>query len=280
MYLSKFEILISPNNFQEMLSTESRAWNCLQALKSRLAGRLVKFTRKRTSDSRPDRLQNNASFLEVDLRYIFAAMPVVVDFSENHYNDMDQMAGDLLASLDDMVNEDRIKPLQPLPDCHHEKTIFGDRYRRLGYIISFLDTSAEQCNLMTGSGPLLFTLSHGQAGRIAMDRIAKWKAFLECLAIDAGKLQSSQALPQLQTELTEKLTNGQSRVHQKRASIVVNTIFKEFQRLTCGECHEIKLKVTDEWQIGSYGTPLDMFISCCPDRDVWQQAKCGSFQYV
>ncbi|KAJ5608344.1 hypothetical protein N7537_004963 [Penicillium hordei] len=259
-----------------MLLTGSLGWIGIQAVKSRLIGRLARFTRNTQPDSRPQKLQNDAAFFEADLRYILTATPVGADFSEHDYADMDQMAQDLLASLNDMVNGDLIGPLGATWIGPHDISLLRVKYPRLTSLIAFLDMSMDEFNLTTGSGSVLFILPQGQAGSLAMERITNLKAFLQRFAANTQKSQGLQIISPPQTELSEKVyTQGQPGVHVKRASIVVNAIFKEFRQLSCGEAHEIKLRVSDEWQTGPFDTILDIFVSCCPDGSIWQQAKCG-----
>ncbi|PGH17687.1 hypothetical protein AJ79_01049 [Helicocarpus griseus UAMH5409] len=275
-----------------MLSTESLGWNGLQALKSRLSGRLSRFTRSKTLSSRPDRSQNDAAFFEADLRYIFTATPVVVDLSEHDYADMDRTTEELLVSLDYMVNDDLVnipetsiprspdntlpEPLSPKP---HDITLLAKNYPRLSSLLASLDASSGQFNLTTGAGSL-FALPLGKARSIAMDRVAQWKTLLERFAGGNKKSQDPQvtSLPQAEFELLVKPTHEQSGGYQKHASVLVNAIFEEFRQRNCVGTHEIKLRVPDERQGGTGKAVLDMFVSSCSDGDVWQQAVCGSFQ--
>ncbi|KAK4867782.1 hypothetical protein LT330_006665 [Penicillium expansum] len=277
-----------------MLPTESLGWNGLQALKSRLSDRLARFTRNRMPDSRPHKLQNDAAFFEADLRHIFTKTPMVFNVSEHDYYDMDQMAQNLLASLNDMVNRDLIESLEgpnsqksKSPEsgqfkrsrtAPHDIMVLGDKYPRLTALFEFLDVSPDQFNLTTGPGSLLFSLPQGEAGNIAMGRVTKWKAFLEQCAVGTQKSQGLQLISLQQEELSAKEpSQDQPDLRQKRASAVVDTIFKEFRHHNCGKVHEIKLRVSDDWQTGPYQTALEMFVSSCPDGNVWQEAKCGSF---
>lgn len=164
-------------------------------------------------------------------------------------------------------------------DLGHDITVLGDKYPRLSALFGFLDTSLDQFNLTTGPGSLLFILPQGLAGSIATDRVAKWKTFLEQSAAGTPKSQVFQPISHQELEFsTKESTENQPELHQKRASVVVDAIFKEFRYHNCGKAHEIKLKVSDEWQTGPCQTALDMFVSSCPDGSVWQEAKCGSFQ--
>lgn len=264
-----------------MLLTKSLGWNGIQILKSRLTGRLAKFVRNTKPDSRPHKLQNDAAFFEIDLRYVLTATPVVVEFSEHDYADMDQLARDLLKSLNDMVNGDLIGPLEEARIGPHDLSLLGDSYPRLTSLVGFLDASTGQFNLTTGLDAFIFKLPEGQAGNIAMERISKLKAFLERFMADTQKSQGFKTISQPQVELPEDFPSLKlPRVHEKRASVVVNTIFNEFRQLSCPETHEIKLRVSDEWQTGPSHITLDMFLSCCFSGNTWQEAKCGTFQYV
>ncbi|ODH20252.1 hypothetical protein ACO22_05932 [Paracoccidioides brasiliensis] len=269
-----------------MLPTQSLGWNGLQALKSRLTGRLLSLPRGAPVGSRPSKWENDAAFLEADLRYIFKTTPVGVDFSEQDYHDMDRIAQDLLASLNDMVNSTLIESVGKTSKSSdtglHDITILGDKYPKLSGLICFLNASSDKCNLTTGSGPLLFMLPQGRAGTIALGRVAEWKAYLERLMASTQKSLGPQPICLSQEEFMTGVAaaQNQSDMYQKRASIVINAIFNEFRQRSCGETHEIKLKVSEEWQTGSDGPALDMFISRCMERGVWQQAKCGSFKIM
>ncbi|KAK2799725.1 hypothetical protein FQN50_008373 [Emmonsiellopsis sp. PD_5] len=279
-----------------MLPTESLGWNGLQALKSRLCGRLSRFARDNSIAGRPDKSQNDAAFFEADLRCIIMTTPAVVDISDDEYYAMDQTAQRLLESLNDMVNGDLVDPLESPVDqglksfesdlpqhilgASYDVTMFGDRYPRLRSLIVFLENSAGQFTLTTRPGPWLFTISQGHAGRIAIDRVAKWKTFLQRFATGREKSWNPQVMPLLPRNetLPKESAQEQPGTHQKWASIVVNAIFKNFQEHNCGRTHEIRLRVSDDWQIYPGQPTLDMFVSCCPDREAWQQAKCGAFQ--
>ncbi|KAK2786761.1 hypothetical protein FQN53_006237 [Emmonsiellopsis sp. PD_33] len=279
-----------------MLPTESLGWNGLQALKSRLCGRLSRFTRDNSIAGRPDKSQNDAVFFEADLRYIIMTTPAVVDISDDEYFAMDQTAQRLLESLNDMVNGDLVdsldtpidqglksferEPARYMHEVSRDVTMFGDRYPRLSSLIVFLENSANRFTLTTSPGPCLFTPPQGHAGRVAIDRVAKWKTFLQRFATGRENSWSPQAIPLLPRKETLPRESAQEQPggHPKWASVVVNAVFKDFQEHNCGRTHEIRLKVSDDWQIHPGQPTLDMFVSCCPDRVAWQQAKCGSFQ--
>lgn len=280
-----------------MLPTESLGWNGLQALKSRLSGRLVRFTRNRVPHSRPYKLQNDAAFFEVDLRHIFTITPTIFDIPEDDYDYMDEVAQKLLVSLNEMVNGDLIERLEGLNSQESKSSenvsskcsrtapydimVLGDTYPRLSALFGFLENSTDQFNLAMGPGSCLFRLSQGQAGTIAMENVTKWRLFLEQIATRKQKSLAFQPISPHGAELlSTESTQNQLDFRQKRASIVVHAMFKEFRQYNCGKTHEIKLRVSDEWQTGSHQAALDMFVSCCPDDSVWQEAKCGSFRYV
>lgn len=275
-----------------MLPTESIGWNVLQALKSRLSGRLARFKRDISYDGRPNKSQNDAAFFETDLRYIFMTTYAISGFAQNEYDGMDQKALDLLASLDSMVNRGLIEPLgQPNnslgssePHSHHETSphdiaIIASNFPRLGALMDFLDTSSEQFNLAQGPGPALFALPQGDAGSLAIQRLSEWKKILERFATDAHNSQHSQfsTLKRGETSANGK-TRTRSTMQQKNAGVVIDAIFRDFSLRNCGEVHEIKLKVPDEWQTDNRQSVLDIFVSSCPSGTHWQETQCGPFQ--
>lgn len=273
------------------LPTSSLGWNGLQALKSRLIGRLARFTKDKADDERPRKFQNDADSFEVDLRYIFNTTPTVIGLSEENYRGLDQKAQNLLTSLNEVVNENLIKPPEDLSESpetiyhehphrlSHDIAMLGEVYPRLSALIRFLDATADKVNLTSGSGSPLFTLPHGEAGSRVMSRVTELKAFLEELSADAYTPSGCQSASQPETHLlTKKSTENQPDVLPKRASVVVDAIFKEFQQLNCGVAHEIRLRLSEDLSASSSQPALDMFISCCPSGDGWQEVRCGPFQ--
>lgn len=274
-----------------MLPTKSIGWNALQALKSRLSGRLARFKRNNAHDVRPDKSQNDAAFFETDLRYIFTAPYTINDFAQDEYYEVDQKALDLLASLDDMVDRGLVEPRgrsnsegpsEP-PDHHetipHDISMISNNFPRLGALIDFLDTSLEQFNLAQGPGSVLFILPQGDAGSLAIRRLSELKKILELSAAGAQNPQSSQfpAFKRCETLVEEKI-HTKSTMRQKNASVIIDAMFKQFRQGNCGEVHEIKLRVPDEWQAGNHQSVLDMFVSSGPSGTLWQETQCGPFQ--
>ncbi|KAJ5613935.1 hypothetical protein N7528_007589 [Penicillium herquei] len=264
-----------------MLSTESLSWRSIQVVKSHLAGRLARFTRSTTPETRPQKRQNDVAFFEADLRFVLTATPMLVDFSEHEFSDMDRMTRDLLTSLNDMVNEDVISPgaLEGTQISPHDMSLLSDKYPRLTSLIAFLDKSTGNFNLTTGTGSFLFILPPGRIGSLAIEQINEFKAFLERLTAKLEKSQDIQMNPQLQKKSSEKVPpHSEHDMHRKRASLMINALFEEFRELGCREMHEVKLRVSHDWQTGNCDNTLDIFLSSCPDPGNWQQAKCGTFQ--
>lgn len=280
------------------LPTESRAWNCLEAVRSRLSSRLAGFTRVRTVDGRrrPQKRDNDAAFFETDLRDVFERSPVVAYLSPVDYTDIDSKATELLKSLDELVNDDFIdmEDEQELEGCEpesnggvpvpHDAAMMGDDYPRLRALIIFLEDAEGMLNLATGPGSPIFVLPPGPVGILALDRVAKWKELLERLVADSRRSNGVQFSFQ-QTQLSAGWTETQPSVLEKRVSVVVGAMFKEFRRLNCangGRTHEIKLKVPGDLYTGPLRSGLDMFVSCCRDKEnemiEWQEAECDTFE--
>ncbi|KAL2824365.1 hypothetical protein BDW59DRAFT_147550 [Aspergillus cavernicola] len=270
-----------------MLPTASVSWNSLQTLRSRLSGRLAKFSRSDIAAGASlslQKLQNDAAFFETDLRYIFTTIPMIVSVPDNAYDDFEQRVQELLAALNDIVNQDLIEALEALKrqtsdsfdnsseqsTVSHDLAALGQQYPRLSSLFTLLETSTAQFNLTTSQGSSLFILPQGQAADVALNCVAHIKRHLGNFLYDAQKQPSPLPLKQA--------AEPQDTAPRKYASVVVNTIFKELQQRNCGKSHEIKLKVSDDWQTGLHDVPLDMFLSCCLDQRGWHQAKCGSFQ--
>ncbi|KAK0636130.1 hypothetical protein B0T17DRAFT_587393 [Bombardia bombarda] len=289
-----------------MLPSQSPGWNGLQALRSHLSDRLARFIRRANSrgrpDKRPDRLQNNAAFFEADLRYILNTALVIAPLSPSDFDSMDQMAHDLLASLNAMVNHNLLASLQGLdedePDymfhsfegrasppaysqavpVTYSIATLDDDYPNLSLLVDFLGkTAPERFNLVVGPpDSALFHLSDGPFGEAAIERAVRWRAFLERLVNEAHTPEDvySSFIHQTQLPVEDSAQQTGDDVSEKRASILLNAIFSEFRRRDCGETHEIRLKVSDEWYTKPAHEPaLDMFVSGCPDRSIWQEAR-------
>jgi hypothetical protein len=274
-----------------MIPTSSIGWNALQALKSRLSGRLARFKRNDADDGRPHKSQNDVAFFETDLRYIFTTTYTISDFAHDEYYEMDQRALDLMASLDSMVNSSLVdaqgRPNNQgpgVPTDHHEPSphdiaMISSKFPRLGALMGFLGTSLEQFNLAQGPGPALFILPQGDAGTLAIRRLSEWRKFVELSAMSAQNLQGSQfqAFKQSETSVEDKM-HTKPIMRQKTASVIIDAIFKEFRQGNGGEVHEIKLRVPDEWQANNRQSVLDMFGSSGPSGSLWQETQCGPFQ--
>lgn len=274
-----------------MLPTESAGWNALQAFKSRLPGRLARFKRGISDDSRPDKSQNDAAFFETDLRYIFTTAYATNDLSEYEYYEMHQKALNLLTSLESMVNKDLIEPwrkpnsldsIEPFGGHEtslHGIAISGITFPHLSALISFIDASSDQFNLINGPGITLFTLPHGEPGRLAIERLSDWKKVLVRLTINTRYSQNSRFFAFNQDEASPEVEIGtKSNQRQENASAVIDAMLREFRQSSCKEVHEIKLKVPDEWQSGECQSALDMFVSSGPGGDLWQETQYGPFQ--
>ncbi|KAI9652610.1 MAG: hypothetical protein M1821_008357 [Bathelium mastoideum] len=273
------------------LPTESLGWNGLQALNSQLSGRLAGFVLNRPPSDRPCRLDNDSAFFEDDLRYILMAKPVVIKLSEERYRDMDNMALSLLDALNDIVNERLIEAAQDYSESEspedlspkfHDITLLASKFKHLNAMLCFLQARPEhQFGLVTGPDPLLFKFPPGGHGKIAMGYVKKWRAFLDRLSAEAAISQGLQFISLQAMGLSpEELSDSQSVLLERRASVVVGVMFKEFQQLNCAgvKTHEIKLRLS-----GLYTGPpqpiLDVLVSCCPNgtSEEWHEARCGPF---
>lgn len=268
-----------------MLLTEPPGWNGLLALKSHICSRLARFSRTIS----PSTACNAAAFFDADLRYILTI--TLVELPENDYSELNQAALNLLSSLNDIVNEDLVNPSHgpassslgsPEPHLHNGLAIIGDRYPRLNSLISFLESTSGQYNLVTGPRTL-FKLLENQAGKLAIERVLAWKELLERTIAGVKELKRLNLPTAQQQELKDSpespSTPAEPSARQSTASAVIDAIFKDFCQRDCGTLHEIKLKVSDEWQSGAQQSALDMFMSVCNEM-VWQEAKCGPFKYA
>lgn len=275
-----------------MLPIKPEGWTSLQTLRSHLAGRLVRFSRNpHTGGNRVSRpVQNGAAFFETDLRYIFTMIPSVGDVPHDEYDDVDHAAHDLMDALDGMVNQALLEPLET-PRTEEPKDTqapssnnigaLSNWYPRLGSLLTLVEVSTGQFELVIGQDSPLFVLPDGQAGNVAMDCLTRMKRPLERVSNGARKQhgpQLDQLLAADSLSLSEESSQSQHGAPRKPASVVVNALFNDIRQGNCGKLHEIKLKVPEEWQDGLLETPLDMFLSCCLDQGGWHQTKCGSFQ--
>ncbi|KAH7149101.1 hypothetical protein B0J13DRAFT_674322 [Dactylonectria estremocensis] len=286
---------------EDILPTESPGWNGLQTLRSCLSGRLARFRPQGVPRSRPRKSNNDAIIFELDLSDVLRAKPIVVRLSKEDYDEMNEMALDLLYSLNSMVNLDLQKDPSFMGITEYDGQSLGQSSTG-GYDAAILDKDFKQLhtlmgffasleaspspiaaqirfNLTTGSSPL-FILPPKDAGTLAIGRVRKWKAFLDGLPDGDETVENLQTMSLDATQLlVEEDQESISEQIEKRASVMVDTIFKEFRQLGCSKeaTHEIRLQVSDELYTGTC-TNLNIFVSCCPDESlVWQEAECGSF---
>ncbi|KAJ0425354.1 hypothetical protein BJY00DRAFT_179523 [Aspergillus carlsbadensis] len=266
-----------------MLRTELPGWDALQILRLHISRKLARFVRT-TSPSKPGdsrRQRNDAAFLDADLRYIFHATPAEIPDSD--LTELDQAALGLLASLNNIVNVDVIKPSHglngqpasaPESALDNGTSIIANRFPRLGSLITFLESASGQFTLITGPRTM-FTLLENTAGDLAIERVRTWKQLLERATLGAREFKNIN-LPAVKPQGTPESHLLQAD-HQADAGRVIRTIFKDFRQSACGTGHEIKLKVSDECQSCAHQVALDMFMSVC-NKMVWQEAKCGPFK--
>lgn len=276
------------------LPTESPGWNGLQALKSRLTGRLAGFVPHRRPGDRPGKLENDAAFFEDDLYFIIQAKPLIVHLPEKIYKEMDNTALRLLDSLNDMVNGKLIESQELLYSCEsksHEHfspqsydiVSLANKHSRLSDLFCFLQARPDnetRFNLLTGSGPSLFAFPNNGYGKLALGRAKKWRAFLDSLTADAMMSVGSQLISLEAMGLSaEELADDLPGVLDRHASMVVGSMFKEFRKLNCANAkiHEIKLRLSRLYT-GPPQPVLDIFLSCCPNKTsgTWHEAECGS----
>lgn len=271
-----------------MLPTQFLAWKRIEAVRSCLASRLAHWVPS------PQKANNVAQqFLEIDLRWVFSKALAVADISEADCTDMESASSDLLESLDQLVNgqliddtadgeedsegwEPELASEDPGPP---EAAILAEKYPHLCALITFLEKESGELNLAIGPGPPVFVLPRGDLGSLALDRVARWKAFLERLEANTR----SNGVPLDPTAYTPFATDSKKahpRMLDKRASIVLGAVFSEFRRLNCENgrrLHEVKLKVCEELYEGPSKPVVDTFVSCCR-AEKWQEAECGIFE--
>ncbi|KAL2859987.1 5'-methylthioadenosine/S-adenosylhomocysteine nucleosidase family protein [Aspergillus lucknowensis] len=262
-----------------MLLTDSPGWNSLQALRSHLSGRLARFTRAIAPSApvKARKWRNDAAFLDAGLRYIITATPATIEQPDNDSSEIDQTALNLLSSLNDIVNNDLVKPSQA-PERHSQDGManLGDQYPGLNSLVNFIEYTPGEYNLITGPRAL-FKLPENQIGKTEIDRVIASKELLE-RSILGAKEPKNVNLPTVQQPDTPESPLAQEKpdLQQRTASAVIDAIFKDFRQRDCGISHEVKLGISDEWQSDTHQAAFDMFISVCHEM-VWQEAKCGSF---
>jgi hypothetical protein len=134
----------------------------------------------------------------------------------------------------------------------------------------------DRFSLATGPDPLLFILPPRGYRIKAIGYAKSWRAILDSLAGEAAISQSVQIISLEAIRLSvKKLTDDQSDVLERRASVVVNTMFKEFRQLNCANIrmHKIRLRLSRLYT--DLAQPvLDVFVSCCLKRtlNIWHEA--------
>ncbi|KAK4182149.1 nucleoside phosphorylase [Podospora australis] len=275
-----------------MLPTRSAAWNGFQALKSRLIGRLAAFSGEQSHASgRPSQLENDADLLEFDLRDIFSASHIIADIPVVTYSNMEQTVQNFLHYLNTIVNRDfinshsdsfrgRSSSLSERGSLPCDIKILSQQYRQLGALAELLDTrSSGYFNLVAGPGSkLLFELPEGYERGDILEATRKWRELIEELAVQSRHSLPDQPVGLLDHSIYYAEETGKNQPEpqglQKRASVIVNSIFKEFKQQRCAEGHELKLRVSNEWYAGSNQKPLDILLSCCLDEEFWQDTQC------
>ncbi|TAQ85757.1 hypothetical protein B7494_g5906 [Chlorociboria aeruginascens] len=189
--------------------------------------------------------------------------------------------GDLI-ELQEVQNHQKSESLEHSSPKLHDTTSLTGRHKRLSAMLYFLQARpGDRFSLATGPDPPLFTFPPGGYGMKAMGYAKIWRAFLDRLAAEATISQGLQSISLQAMGLSgEELTDDQSGMLERRASVVIDAMFKEFRQLNCADVrtHEIRLRLS-----GLYTDPaqpiLDVFVSSCPNEtsENWHEARCGSF---
>ncbi|RDW78956.1 uncharacterized protein DSM5745_05808 [Aspergillus mulundensis] len=254
-----------------MLTTKSAGWKSLHILRAQLTGKLARFSRNGRSAERPPQLQNDAAFLEADLRYIFTIIPLISHIPDHQTESLDQRAQDLLSTWTRKTKGPGLEGLHG--PAKTDLIALGSLHPQLGSLLILISTTDGQFNLFNGQGLSLFRVPEEKLRSIALDRVARTKELLERLANDGQPQESLQLKPPPPLDVCQEEPWSSRGLHGRHASAWVSTLFQELRQRNCGRLHEIKLKVQDEWD-----TPLDLFLSCCLDEHGWHQAKCGIYQ--
>ncbi|KAJ0414789.1 hypothetical protein BJY00DRAFT_294461, partial [Aspergillus carlsbadensis] len=260
-------------------SSHSGGWESLQALRSHLAGRMVGFKRNAYSVRRglSPLGQNDATFFETDLRYIFTIIPTAEGISATDYEVLNRASHNLLSFLNKIVNERFTLCSEPLwthgSKIESHNTTLGKCYPRLRAVVSYIEASNDQFNLIAGEGPSLFVLPEGPARNIALKYVAQVKNTLELSTNGTWKEEAPQSSQLRTTDLpTQDPLSDRHRTPPKHTSIVVNTLFRDIQERNCGRAHQVRLKVPKDWRPGPE-TTLNMLLSCCVDECCWRQTE-------
>lgn len=215
----------------------------------------------------------------------------MAELSTEDFNGLETKAQGLLDSLNQIVNEDFVEANEQTTNSAEDdkdeetahKPVYGiallsSAYPKLARLIHVLDTSTGQFTLISSTGPSLFSLpSRGSRSQI-MDRVAEWKSFLDQLDAENARPWSASSPSNLSKSSARSKTMESGDKLRKRASIVVATIFKEFQRLKCREEHELKVRLSEKWYTSPSPTAVEMFMSCCQSPGNWHEAPCDIFE--
>ncbi|KAL2785413.1 hypothetical protein BJX66DRAFT_329312 [Aspergillus keveii] len=268
-----------------MLPTKLPGWRSLQTLQSRLFGRLARFAKgdDGASGSRSQASQNQAAFFETDLRTLFTTIPMVLAIP----------AQELLVLLNKIVNHDLVAALDDLKEKAapnssrdvtdlHDLAPLSEQYPNISSLLAVLKASTAKFNLVNDQEVSLFILPAGQAGHAALKCVAEMNQVLSQIIYDANK-QPTSLDPQLPTEgessaILDRPAEGHDSVPRRYASVILNTLLGNIRQRHCGKLHEMKLKVSDDWQAGTREVPLELFLSCCLDQKGWHHAKCSPAQ--
>ncbi|KAL2835584.1 hypothetical protein BJY01DRAFT_259136 [Aspergillus pseudoustus] len=280
-----------------MAPTVSPGWSALQTLRSRLSGRLERFGRSdgSTSGGRSQTAQNEAAFFEADLRYLFTTMPMVSTIPYGLEDSFERRAQDLMLVLDAIVNHDLVAALEALKTATppnpkpseevavlHDLAALGEQYPDIVSLLIVLETSTAKFNLATDRESSLFILPEGQDGQATMRCVTEVKELLSQALYDTNQ-QAISVTPPFPTEDDLSGTLGQPEgfqdpVPRRYASIILKNLFDHVKQKNCGKLHEMKLRVSNDWQTETRDVPLDMFLSCCLDEVRWHHAQCGPVQ--
>jgi hypothetical protein len=199
---------------------------------------------------------------------------------------LDNKARNLLECLDEIVNDallhDHVSQLESSQGGNsiYDASVLSESYPRLASLVCFLQTSADQFSLISSDGWSIFKQPHGEIERQAICRVAEWKSTLDRLEVNAMNLRSVHFQQSSSASLSVSPMLDQDDVLQKRASLVIDGIFKEFRRLNCKGEHEVKVRLTEQWYTNPSPGALAMFMSCCQSVNGWHEAECGKFEYV
>ncbi|KAJ0419565.1 hypothetical protein BJY00DRAFT_324312 [Aspergillus carlsbadensis] len=278
-----------------MLSTELPGWRSLQTLRSRLSGRLARFAKgdEGASGGCSQAHQNQAAFFETDLRNIFTTLPMLLTIPGEFGDSFERQAEELLGLLNKIVNHDLVAALEALKEKEvpklsnnvtklHDLAPLALRYPKIGSLLAVLETSTIKFNLVTDQGASLFVLPDGQAGDAATKCVAELKGLLSQILYEANRQPGSPG-PELATKdnssaALDQPAGGHGPVPPRYASVMLNTLLGNIRQRSCGKLHEMKLRVSDDWQIGTREVPLELFLSCCLDQMGWHHAKCSPAQ--